>query len=158
MALREFLPLLNEKGCFIVQVYSDNTTAVHNINRKAASKSLAPSLRKLLVYAQNQGITLQALHIPGVENKVMDSLSRLKRAGDYKIQRKFFNRMIRKFYFFSTIDLFANKSNKLVRDYCAIRRPDPNHLEGYKGNAWDLHWSTLKAWLHPPIPLIMRVL
>jgi hypothetical protein len=85
MVIWEFLPLLKEKGCSIVQVYSDNTTAVYNINRKAASK-------------------------------------------------------------------------RLVRDYCAIRRPDPRHMEGYKGNAWDLHWSTLRAWLHPPIPLITRVL
>jgi hypothetical protein len=69
MALREVLPLLKEKGCSTFQVYSDNKTAVYNINRKAASKSLALSLRKLLVYPQNQGITLQALHIPGVETK-----------------------------------------------------------------------------------------
>jgi hypothetical protein len=112
MTLREFLPLLKEKSASIVQIYFDNTTAVYNINRKAASKSLAPSLQKLLVYAQNQGITLQALHIPGVKNKITDSLSRLETAGDYKIQRKFFNRMIRKFNFLPTIDLFANISNR----------------------------------------------
>jgi hypothetical protein len=69
MALREFLPLLKEKGRSTVQVYSDNTTAVYNINRKAASKSLVPSLRKLLIYGQNQSITLQVLHILGVETR-----------------------------------------------------------------------------------------
>jgi hypothetical protein len=109
MALRKFLPLLKEKGVSIVQVYSDNTMVVYNINKKAVLKSLAPSLRKLLVYAQNQGITLQALHIPGVENKVMDSLSRLETSRDYMVQRRFFNRMIWKFRFLLTIDLFVNK-------------------------------------------------
>jgi hypothetical protein len=49
MALREFLPLLKEKGCSTVQIYSNNTAAVYNINRRVVSKSLAPSLQKLLI-------------------------------------------------------------------------------------------------------------
>jgi hypothetical protein len=72
MDLREFTHLFKEKGCITVQMRSDNSATVYNINRGAALKTLALSFWKLLLYAQYQGFTLQGLYIPGVKNKTTD--------------------------------------------------------------------------------------
>jgi hypothetical protein len=88
-----FFSLLKEKSCSMIQILSYNSAAVYNINRRAASKNLAPSLRYLLLFAQEQGFKLTAAHIPKEDNIQADSLSRLETSGDYSIKPEIYSKV-----------------------------------------------------------------
>jgi ribonuclease HI len=82
-ALEVLQPKLETLRCHHILIQSDNTTAVYNINRKAAASALYLDLRHTLERAEKQNLKLTAVHIPGVENTTTDSLSRLELSGDY---------------------------------------------------------------------------
>jgi ribonuclease HI len=86
-ALEVFQPRLEAQGVRHILIQSDNTTAVYNINRKAAAATLYLDLRHLLKRSEKLKLTMTAIHIPGVENTTTDSLSRLELSGDYQIRK-----------------------------------------------------------------------
>jgi hypothetical protein len=160
MALQAFQPLLIREGISSIQILTDNSTAMYNINRKAASWNLYLSLRRLLIRASREGFQLKADHIPGVLNQETDALSRMESSGDYCLAGKSMDLIQKRFNLFPEVDLFANKENHQMRLWCGLRAPRKNDVaaEGYLGNAWNINWNQLRALIHPPIPLIVRVL
>ena len=60
-----------------VQIYCDNEPVVHVINSsKTRDTFLATCLRELWLEVSKFGFELRAVHLPGVENRVADWLSR----------------------------------------------------------------------------------
>jgi hypothetical protein len=105
---------------------------------------------------ENNDLQVKADYIPGVENGTADSLSRLETVGDYSIQpRKFWNGL-RYLQITPNVDLFANKNNHLLSVYGSLKKDpkNPNSL----WNALDVHCTNICPFLHPPIPLISKVL
>ena len=75
LSLKALLEVTRNK---IVLVRSDNVTVVAYINRQGGTKStsLCLHVRQLLLWARDEGMTLRAQYIPGVENTLADNLSR----------------------------------------------------------------------------------
>jgi hypothetical protein len=169
-ALDVFRPRLETQSCRHILIQSDNTTAVYNINRKAAAPSLYLYLRRLLDKAEKMNLTLTAVHIPGVENTTTDSLSCLELSGDYQIKKPVILEVLKKLQFRPNVDLFARKSNAILRNFCSLKlakekekervarmrngKPEMSRL----GNAFQIKWSKMNPIIHPPIPLIMKSL
>jgi hypothetical protein len=53
------------------------------------------------------------------------------------------------------IDIFATQYNKLINNYATV---DLNDLGSRYHNAFNYKWSKVKLYIHPPIPVINRVL
>jgi hypothetical protein len=155
-AIETFLPVLKTNQWWSIKVMTDNTTTAYNINRKAATHKLVPSTRKLLVIAENNDLQVKADYIPGVENGTADSLGRLETAGDYSIQPKKAWSVLRYLQIIPNVDLFANKHNHLLSVYGSLRK-DPKNPSNL-GNTLDVNWTNMCPFLHPPIPLINKVL
>jgi hypothetical protein len=157
-AIWAFYPKLLEQNCRSIEIFSDNSAAVYNINRKAAHRNLATSLRRLLLYVESLHISIHASHIPGEINRTADKLSRLETSGDYSIDPVVLDKALQKVRFSPDVDLFASKQNKHLHYYCSIRPPKDPHIHGYLGNALRISWQHFTPLIHPPIPLIQRVL
>jgi hypothetical protein len=67
-ALDAFQPRLEAQGVRHILIQSDNTTAVYNINKKAAAASLYLDLRHLLKKSEKLNLIMTAIHILGIEN------------------------------------------------------------------------------------------
>jgi hypothetical protein len=135
---------------------------MYNINPKAAGKDLAPSLLRLLNFSDQHDLVLKATYIIGEHNTSADKLSRLKRSGDYQLDPGLFNRACHCLHFYPKVDMFASKQNHLLPHWCGLRAPVRDKQDStYLGNAFSLNWSSFgdrKLFLHPPIPLIYKVL
>jgi hypothetical protein len=118
--LDAFQPRLEAQGVRHILIQSDNTTAVYNINRKAAV-TLYLDLRHLLKKSEKLNLTMTAVHILGIENTTIDSLSRLELSGDYQIRKEVIWPSLKKI-FRPNIDLFARQSNALLTCYCSLKK------------------------------------
>jgi hypothetical protein len=78
-------------------------------------------------------------------------------SGDYQLNEVVFQRIQKIWHCYPKVDLFASKKNKLIKTYASvIPRGDLDNI----GNALRLDWSNIKSpvLLHPPIPLLLKVL
>jgi hypothetical protein len=78
-------------------------------------------------------------------------------SGDYHLKEQVFQIIQWKWKCFPKIDLFMSKLNRLIKTYAlVIPRKDPDNI----GNALRLDCSKIKnpVLLHPPIPLILKIL
>jgi hypothetical protein len=78
-------------------------------------------------------------------------------SGDYHLKEEVFQMIQRKWRCFPKVDLFMSKLNRLIKTYASvIPRKDPDNI----GNALRLDCSKIKnpILLHPPIPLILKIL
>ncbi|KAA6398557.1 MAG: putative reverse transcriptase [Streblomastix strix] len=136
-ALRRFANLFREEKIHSIHLRTDNTTTSFNINRKNSSNSLATLTDWTLRLAEQMQIQIKATYIPGIENQVADSLSRLNRAGDYQLNKTTYNSLIKQLKMKPTIDLFASKTNKLTRRYCTITQDQ----EATARDAFSIPWT-----------------
>ena len=137
-----------------VLVRTDNTTTFFNINRKASCLNLRPTMRRLLRMTEQEDVRLRAEHVPGVENVVADSLSRLSPSGDYGLKPGVLDGVLRQLGVAIEVDWFANKRNKQHQRYCSLSK-DPHALAQ---DALAQNWSRMLGLLHPPLPLLPRCL
>jgi hypothetical protein len=153
-ALRMYHPLMEEKQISSILIRSDNSAAVFNTNRKRACLSLLEPLRKLLNYVAHKRIHVEARHIPGVNNSKADRLSRICPSGDYSIKDEVLKPALKKMRFQMTADLFASKGNAKSRIFCSLGQTK----RALAVDALTISWRGMKPLLHPPIPLLSRVL
>jgi hypothetical protein len=128
---------------------------MYNINRKAASKNLYISLKKLLLRARKEGIYLHADHIPGVINDFTDGLSRLETSGDYTLKKGILERALKELKIKPDVDLFASNQNAKTDIFCSLKQ---GSKRGRLGNAFDIEWKGMTPLIHPPIPLLAKAL
>jgi uncharacterized protein involved in propanediol utilization len=81
-ALQAFAPAIKENKIKSIQLFSDNATAVYNLNQKAAAIALYKNLLRLLSLTTTMGVNIVAAHVPGIYNDHADCLSLLELAGD----------------------------------------------------------------------------
>jgi hypothetical protein len=105
---------------------------------------------------QKEGLQVKVDYIPWEENQIPDSLRRLETAGDYSLQPKVFWKAVRQLKLQPDVDLFASKYNHLLSTFGSLRKSlgNPNNLR----NALNISLKNMCPLLHPPIPLISRVL
>jgi ribonuclease HI len=146
LALKAFAPIIQENKIKSIQLFSDNATAVYNLNRKTAAITLYKSLLKLLSLT-TMGVNIVAAHVPGIYNDHADCLSRLELAGDYQVDKHRLFALLSKWGVFLDVDLFATSSTALCKNFCAIR--NIRGREGFLGNAMHINWSDMTPIIHP---------
>ena len=163
LALRQILPRV--KGRKIL-VQCDNMSVVSYINKQGGTRSrgLCKQTIKLLLWCHRHDIELQAIHLPGEDNKLADALSR-KTSGTLGLSKvrgssvewhllpsvckMIFRRVER-----PLIDLFASQANAQLPTYCSWSR-DPT---AFHQDALSMSWNNISGYAFPPIALIPRVL
>ncbi|KAA6370316.1 MAG: hypothetical protein EZS28_034155, partial [Streblomastix strix] len=85
--------------------------------------------------------------------EIAEALSRLSRAGDYKLKEKIFQQTYLQMNLNLTIDLFSQHFNNLL----------PRFMSTIKGHgeiaidALNITWMKELLWIHPPVPLLPAV-
>ena len=145
-----------------ILVHSDNTNVVFNLRKKRAGWRMRKAVKAFMQWLAGKRIRLDCVHIPGVENRKADSLSRLARSGDYSLKPGVLAEAERQLGVKAEVDLFASSSNAQTARYCTTtvnRRALA--IDGQQvRNALTIHsWADLGVVLvHPPIRVIPRAL
>jgi hypothetical protein len=156
LSLRRLLPRIKGQT---VKVRCDNLSVVVYINRQGGTRSKSLSLQtvQLLIWCQRHGISLQAEHIPGVDNKLADALSRegTTLQAPTKVRGTsvewHLNRVVCQTLFNllekPSIDLFARGGNNQLPIYCTWGE-DPM---AYAVDTMTISWNMTLAYAFPPI-------
>jgi ribonuclease HI len=158
-AVRQALVLLHKQPhippLHSVVIRSDSTATCFNINRQAAGPNLRFPLLRLLQFARQHNIYLLARHVPGVANDAADRLSRFSASGDYAINRQMLQSALARLGVAIGADLFATHNNAQHPVFCTMST-DPRSVAQ---DAFSVRWNDFSfPLIHPPIPLIPRVL
>jgi ribonuclease HI len=154
MAIKRYAIYFSLSQVQHVRIHSDNSSVVFNIQRKAASRNLYPSLRHLLNLCARLGLQITSEHIAGERNGIADSLSRLSRSGDYSLKKEVFLQMCQDLQVTPTVDLFSTPDNAQLPQQ--VSPAQMNHV--VVRDALTVSWGMGLSYLHPPIPLISRCL
>ena len=139
-----------------VLVESDNTTTVAYLNKQGGviSPSLNRETRQFYDWMLPRGISILAIHRPGVENQLADFLSRQQAdPREWSLHPSITDRLFR-IWGLPLIDLFASNQNAKLPLFCT-RTPEPGSI---RTDALQLHWGGWETYAFPPIPLIPKVL
>ncbi|KAH7829061.1 putative Reverse transcriptase (RNA-dependent DNA polymerase) [Monocercomonoides exilis] len=147
LALTHFAPILAENRISQLQLRSDNSAVVFNVNRWNAGRNLRQTLKRIWTLKEKLKIVLRAVHLPGLRNTRTDALSRLERAGDYSIADSELKEILSVLQVTPTLDAFAAQHNHKVYRWCGIGSP-----LGEEGLAYP--WKNECVLAHPPVPLI----
>jgi hypothetical protein len=137
-----------------VLVKCDNTNVVYNVNRKRAGWRMRRRVKEFVAWLKKKRIRIECQHVPGEENNIADALSRLAKSGDYSLKEGVLMKAEATLGETAEVDLFANARNKQKEKYCTVEK-DRNAVGR---NAMNMSWTDGTVLLHPPIPMITRVL
>ncbi|KAA6395502.1 MAG: hypothetical protein EZS28_008976, partial [Streblomastix strix] len=121
-SLRSFAKTLKNLRVQSLAIRSDNSTAVFDIRKWRASSSLIKEIKQVHQTIEKLGIQIQITHLPGVRNEIADALSRLSRAGDFKLKEKIFRQTCLQMNLNLTIDLFSKHFNNLLPKFMSTIR------------------------------------
>ena len=140
----------------VVLVLTDNTTAVHYINKQGGthSRALNELTMLLLTWCQKRAISLLARHIVGSLNVLADHLSRDQiDPKEWTLSSQVTSKI---FEHWGTpqVDLFANRWNHRLPNYVSPC-PDP---DAWGVDALSISWTGLVGYAYPPGSLLPKVL
>ncbi|XP_072219103.1 uncharacterized protein [Leuresthes tenuis] len=149
LALQHFIPVL--KGRHVL-VRTDSTSAVYHINHQGGTRSkqgLQVS-KQLLTWAFPHFLSLRAIHLPGIQNKVADVLSRQGLPqGDWRLHPEVVE-MIWSKYGRAEVDVFASESSTHCPLWYSLMRGTSPLGQDALAHAW----PPRLLYAFPPIPLI----
>jgi ribonuclease HI len=154
LALKHFIQIKQVRRGQAIQLRTDNTTVMYNVNKQRGALTLLHPLKLIMELLETHEMQMQASHIPGILNTAADSLSRLARSGDYSLDQKIFNQGLKHLKAGVNIDLFASKTNKKCRAYVTLQ----NDAKASARDAFSMEWGAFSPLIHPPIPLLLRCL
>ncbi|KAA6404151.1 MAG: hypothetical protein EZS28_000323 [Streblomastix strix] len=154
LALQRFEATLQATNIKCLKIQSDNSTACFCPMRKRAAFSIHKQIDKILAIIEQNGWIIKVEHIKGVDNKEPDALSRLARAGDYQIKSDILMKVLQLQHILITLDAFASRRNAKHKRYYSIQ--NDNRALGQDSLLYS--WKGELPLLHPPIPLISRVI
>ena len=140
----------------VVRVECDNTTAIYYLNKQGGTKSWPMCLEAALLYEWilQHGVTLRAVHRPGVDNVLADFLSRNRPdPTEWSLSTRACSQLFRR-WGYPQIDLFAAPQNhKLPMWFARLQSPGATAVDAFRQS-----WSGWRVYAFPPINLIERVL
>jgi hypothetical protein len=133
----------------------DNTVAMSYVNRQGGRvPELSYAAEALWYWLLDRGATIRDVFLPGVQNVDADTASRwFIDHSEYQLLPRLFSQLSSLYGPFS-VDAFASRVNCQMRPFWS-RWIDPDSA---KRDALRQPWSGLNLFLHPPYPLIARVL
>lgn len=140
----------------VVLVLTDNTTAVHYINKQGGthSRALNELTMQLLMWCQEKAICLIARHIVGSLNVLADHLSRAQiDPKEWILSSRVTNEIFRQ-WGTPQVDLFANRWNFRIPNYVS---PCPDQ-DAWAVDALSIPWTGLVGYAYPPGILLPKVL
>jgi hypothetical protein len=152
--MRQLWPVLEKNQLDSILLMSDNSAVVFNLNRRRACMSLLAPLRSLLNYIRFWNIQIIARHVPGIKNGKADKLSRISPGGDYEIKKNVLMAALKRADFKVDVDLFASKRNAKCGVFCSLGQT----TRALACDAMTFPWTGMHPLLHPPIPMLLRVL
>ncbi|XP_078497067.1 uncharacterized protein LOC144753171 [Lissotriton helveticus] len=153
LALKAFLPSVRGS---VVQVFTDNTTAMWYCNKQGGVGSwiLCQEALCLWQWLERQGVTLVAQHLAGSLNARADELSRrCMMDHEWRLNSDVAQGLFQR-WGEPWLDLFAAEENAQCHQFCALEFPRRHSL----GDAFRREWSCGLLYAFPPIPLLPRVL
>ncbi|KAA6357644.1 MAG: hypothetical protein EZS28_046829 [Streblomastix strix] len=111
-------------------------------------------LDRILQIAENRVMQISAMHIPGKNNQVADSISRLAMSGDFQIRQEVLVDALQRLKMKPSLDVFANRRNRQCKRFYSLM-PD-SWLKGQDGLS--KCWIGEISLLHPPILFIWRTI
>ena len=154
LALTKFSYLAKNKS---VLLSTDNTTTMAYINRYGGTKSIQMYniARDLLLWCQEQNITLKAVHIKGSMNVMADLLSRDSHSvnTEWSLHPSVTQKLWIS-WFTPTIDLFATLYNRKLAHYVS---PCPDQ-DATAVDALSLIWDHMRAYVFPPSAILNKVI
>jgi hypothetical protein len=138
-----------------VLLESDNASTVAYVNKQGGihSHSLYQEARLLYSWLIPRNITVLAVHRPGIDNTLADSLSRdVADSREWSLDQRVVDHLFR-LWGPPTLDLFATGRNTKLPQFCS-RIPET----GSMGEAFSMSWTLRETYAFPPLPLIPRVL
>ncbi|KAA6366195.1 MAG: hypothetical protein EZS28_038279 [Streblomastix strix] len=152
--LRNFTKILKNLRVQCLTIRSDNSTAVFDIRKWRASTSLIKEIKLVHQAIEKLGIWIQITPLLGVKNEIADALSRLSRAGNYKLKEKIFQQTCLQMNLNPTTDLLSQHFNNLLPRFMPTIR---GHGE-IAIDALNQVWKKELPWIHPPIHLLPAIL
>lgn len=140
----------NSRGLSIL-LYLDNTTTVAYINRGGGthSKQLCDLARLLFDWCKDRNLSIQAIHLPGVQNTLADEQSRiLLDSSDWRLIRTLFNSIMS--IWPAEVDLFSSAWNAQLH-YFVLKRPQPGAMAC---NTFAIYWADFIGYAFPPFCLV----
>lgn len=137
-------------------LYSDNVATVACINKGGRSQNpqMAQLVMAFLSWARKKNLTIQAEWVPGSENSLADTDSRIVQTKhEWRLNPHIFQQ-IDQIWGPHSIDLFASAINAHLPTFCT-RIPDPQALAT---NAFTIHWAPHNGWINPPFILLPDIL
>ncbi len=144
-----------ESNCHLL-LQSDNRTTVAYLNRLGGTRSL-PLLQlalRLWQWCLNRSVTIEAVHIPGLQNTAADGESRrCHHSSDWKLHPDMFATLWHQFGPFD-VDLFASRNNAQMHPFFSwMLDPDAQATDAFAQS-----WRGLHGYTFPPFALLHRVL
>ena len=139
-----------------ITIEGDNIPSLAQVRKKGGTKCplMTHIATEIWDWALSRGVTLLTKHIPGKENTVADSLSRLKPdTSDWRLDPVIWN-MISQTLGPLHLDLFARFWNRQTERFIAWR----GHPRAEGIDAFSLQWPMVGAYAFPPFGLISRTL
>ncbi len=152
LALINFLPVF---GKHHVIVRTDNMAVVSHINCQGGSRSrtLDRLVRRLVLWSQDEFLSLRAVHVPGILNLAADFLSRQKlRPGEWMLNRQTVAQ-IWDLFGKAEVDLFASQESSQCPLWFSLSSPATLGID-----AFTHPWPNMRLYAFPPVKLIPAVL
>ena len=140
----------------VVLVECDNTTAVSYLNKMGGTKShmLCQEAMLLHEWALQHGVTVRAVHRPGVDNALADFLSRNRPdPTEWSLSSRACSKLFRH-WGTPQVDLFASQQNHKLPVWFSRH----SCLEATAVDAFQQNWQGLKVYAFPPTNLILKTL
>ncbi|KAK7921774.1 hypothetical protein WMY93_008676 [Mugilogobius chulae] len=153
LALHPILPVVRGRQ---VLVKTDSTAVVSYINHQGGlrSPSLHARARQLLLWAQSEGVSLRAFHLPGPLNTAADLLSRgAPHPGEWRLHTQVVSQIWCRFGQ-ALVDLFATEENSHCPLWFSMTGP-PGPLGT---DAMSQIWPLGVLYAFPPLPLLPALL
>nr|XP_060620947.1 uncharacterized protein LOC132768763 [Anolis sagrei ordinatus] len=154
-ALRAFKPIVYNHT---IQVVTDNTTIKYYLNKQGGthSQTLLSIATRIWEWCIEERVFLIAIHLPGQDNTLADSLSRSTQTNhEWQLHPSKF-KVISNLWGMPQIDLFASPTNTHCPLFCA--RLPPRAFPGCLGDAFLFQWNPGLLYLFPPLPLLSSVI
>ncbi|KAA6380713.1 MAG: putative Transposon Ty3-I Gag-Pol polyprotein [Streblomastix strix] len=155
LGLFRYRQVFKELQMKAIPIRKDSSTADQDFAKQKAGQTPVADVKQIVKLCQQLRIQIQIQHIPGISNKITDTLSKLSTQGDYSLKKEIFIDLCQAWEIIPTLDLFATAENKLVDRFVAIGEEE----EGAEWfNAYSRPWKEEIFWIHSPIPMIGKAL